>query len=75
MKVSVRYDEAPDGFGRLLVYRPRERTYSLPGSAYATQSGFWIINIPGKSADVVCTEKTARNRLLAYYDEKKTPYE
>ena len=67
MKVSIREDQC-NGRARLMVYRPRERAYSLPGNAYETKSGFWIVTVLGEPPDVAYHKREATNRLLAYYE-------
>jgi len=74
MKVSIRESQCGD-LARLMVYRPRERTFALSGSAYETKSGFWIINIPQQPADVVASKAIAAAKLQAYYAAKESAYD
>jgi hypothetical protein len=66
MKVSIRESDC-NGMARLLAYRPRERAYALPGSAYETKSGRWIVHLPGQPADVVDDKAAAAAALQTYY--------
>jgi len=67
MKVLIRTDKV-NGLARLMVYRPRERRWPLPGNAYETKSGRWIVTVPGEAPDVVDGVSQAADRLLAYYE-------
>ena len=66
MKVSIR-EETCNGLPSLRVYRPRERKFPLPGSAYCTKSGYWIIGLPNQPYDVVDCEADAAFALQEYY--------
>jgi hypothetical protein len=59
---SIRKDIC-NGRGRLQLFRKFERTWSQ-GTAYETQSGFWIVSRPNSEQDVARTEKEARAMLL-----------
>jgi len=71
MKVSIRESKLTDGLARLLIYRPRERAFSLSGSAYETKSGYWIVNIPHEPADVVDCKADAAMALQNHYAKQE----
>jgi hypothetical protein len=75
VKIQLKRITMEHGGIHLAVYRPRERKFSLPGNAYSTPSGFWIVNIPGKPADVVDCASTAADQLIAYYAARENAYD
>jgi len=71
MRISIRESKSIDGLARLLVYRPRERTWALPGSAYETKSGYWIVYVPEQAADVVECKADAATTLQNHYAKQE----
>lgn len=69
MKVSIRENKTDHGLTVLRVFRPRERAFALPGTAYETKSGYWIVYVPAVPADVVENEADAAFALQEYYDK------